>query len=144
VNYFRAMAGLPAVSHEAVKNAKSQQAALMMTANGMLNHVPPPSWICYSADGAEAAGKSNLASLPGPPAVALYMFDPGGGNTAVGHRRWILYPRQVELGTGSTDNANDLWVIGTFGSRPATPEIVAWPPVGFVPYQLVYPRCPSR
>ena len=142
VNYFRAMTGLPAgVSHEAVKDGKSQLAALMMTANGQLSHSPPTSWTCYTAGGAEAAGKSNLAlGAAGASAVTLYMWDPGAGNYALGHRRWVLYPRQVEMGTGSTGNANDLWVIGTFGSRPAAPAIVTWPPSGFVPYQLVYPR----
>ena len=68
------------------------------------------------------------------------MRDPGSNNTALGHRRWVLYPRQVEMGTGSTGNANDLWVIGNFGARPASPEFVAWPTAGYVPYQLVYAR----
>jgi hypothetical protein len=142
VNYFRAMTGLPAsVTHEAVKDGKSQQAALMMTANNQLNHAPPDTWSCYTAAGAEAAGKSNLAlGAAGPYAITLYMSDPGAGNTALGHRRWILYPREVEMGTGSTNNANDLWVIGPFGSRPASPTAVAWPPDGFVPYHVVYPR----
>jgi uncharacterized protein YkwD len=142
VNYFRAMTGLPAgVTHESVKDGKSQAAALMMTANNTLSHTPPTSWTCYTADGAEAAGKSNLAlGAAGARAITLYMADPGAGNTALGHRRWILYPRQVEMGTGSTGNANDLWVIGTFGARPASPPVVAWPPEGFVPYQVMYPR----
>jgi hypothetical protein len=142
VNYYRAMTGLPAgVTHEAAKDGKAQLAALMMTANNSLSHAPPSTWTCYTADGAEAAGKSNLAlGAAGARAVALYMADPGTGNTALGHRRWILYPRQVEMGTGSTGNANDLWVIGAFGSRSATPAVVAWPPAGFVPYQLIYPR----
>ena len=142
VNFFRAMTGLPAtVAHEATKDAKSQAAALMMTANNSLNHFPPPTWTCYSADGAEAAGKANLAlGAAGASAVQLYIRDPGASNTAVGHRRWILYPRQVEMGTGSTSNANALWVIGVFGTRPLTPELVNWPPAGYVPYQLVYPR----
>jgi hypothetical protein len=142
VNYFRAMTGLPAgVTHEAVKDGKGQLAALMMTANSSLSHAPPTSWTCYTAGGAEAAGKSNLAlGVAGAGAITLYMSDPGSGNTALGHRRWILYPPQVEMGTGSTWNANDLWVIGTFGSRPASPAVVAWPPAGFVPYQVIYPR----
>jgi hypothetical protein len=142
VNYYRAMTGLPAaVTHEAVKDDKAQLAALMMTANSSLNHFPPTSWTCYTSGGAEAAGKSNLAlGVAGATAITLYMSDPGSGNTALGHRRWILYPPQVAMGTGSTGNANDLWVIGTFGSRPASPAVVAWPPAGFVPYQLIYPR----
>jgi hypothetical protein len=142
VNYFRAMTRLPAaLPHNPTKDAKSQLAALMMTANGSLSHSPPADWKCYSADGAEAAGKSNLAlGAAGPAAVALYIRDPGSNNTALGHRRWVLYPRQTEMGTGSTGNANDLWVIGNFGTRPATPEFVAWPTAGFVPYPLVYAR----
>src|SRR5690606_33288084 len=92
-------------------------------------------------DGAEAAGQSNLAlGISGAAAVALYIADPGAGNTALGHRRWILYPRQTEMGSGSTDRSNALWVIGAFGSRPPDPEFVAWPPDGFVPFDLVYPR----
>ncbi len=142
VNYFRAMTRLPAaLPHNTAKDAKAQQAALMMSANRALSHSPPTNWKCYSADGAEAAGKSNLAlGAAGPAAIALYVEDPGGNNQALGHRRWVLYPRQVEMGTGSTSNANDLWVIGNFGARPAAPDFVAWPTAGYVPYQLVYPR----
>lgn len=122
VNFFRAMTGLPAtVAHEATKDGKSQAAALMMTANNSLSHFPPLTWTCYTADGAEAAGKANLAlGAAGASSIQLYIRDPGASNTAVGHRRWILYPRQLEMGTGSTSNANALWVIGVFGTRPVT------------------------
>jgi len=61
-----------------------------------------------------------------------------------GHRRWILYPRPNGFGTGSvgetTTSANALYVFTSYVSRPATPEKVAWPPEGYVPYQVVYPR----
>lgn len=142
VNYFRAMTRLPAaLPHNATKDGKAQAASLMMSANSALSHSPPTLWKCYTTAGAEAAGKSNLAlGAGGAYAITLYMRDAGSSNTALGHRRWVLYPRQVEMGTGSTNNANALWVIGNFGSRPAAPEIVAWPPTGHVPYQVVYPR----
>lgn len=142
VNFFRAMTGLPsAVPDNAVKSGKSQQAALMMTANNALSHFPPTSWTCYTAGGAEAAGNANLAlGVTGAAAVAAFIEDAGASNTALGHRRWILYPHQTEMGTGSTNNANALWVIGNFGPRPATPEFVAWPSPGYVPFQVVYPR----
>lgn len=61
INYFRAMAGVPAtvvLSDEF--NAKAQKAALMMSVNRQLSHSPDSAWTCYSAEGAEAAGKSNL------------------------------------------------------------------------------------
>ena len=108
----------------------------MMSANSALEHVPPTTWKCYSAVGAEAAGRSNLAlGAAGPRAIDLYIAD--GGVASLGHRRWVLYPPQTEIGTGDTNNANSLWVLGPFGARAATPNGVAWPPAGFVPYQLV-------
>ena len=122
VNYFRAMVGLPGVTFDATLNAAAQEAALMMNAEHDLSHNPQPPWACYTDAGAEAAGHANLElGAAGPRAIALYMEDSGAGNTLVGHRRWILYPPQVEMGTGSIDGsnlaffsrgANALWVIG--------------------------------
>ena len=151
VNYFRAMAGLPGVvALDDTRSDKCIEAAMMMSAHGGLNHNPPGTWTCYSADGAEAAGKSNLAlGREGPGAVDLYMDDHGSGNEPVGHRRWILYPPQVVMGTGSVpardgkSSANALWVLATFGARPPSPEFVAWPSPGYFPYQLL-PRLSSR
>ena len=147
VNYFRAMTGLPAVvTHEAIKDGKAQKAALLMSANNRLSHTLEGFTACMDAPGVnpdarEAAGKSNLAlGLAGPNAITVYISDYGTNNSPLGHRRWILYPPQVEMGTGSTRNANDLWVIGAFGTRPSSPEFVAWPPAGYVPFRVAYPR----
>jgi uncharacterized protein YkwD len=142
VNVFRAMAGLPAeITRNPTKDAGAQAAALMMTANSSLSHSPPNTWTCYTADGATGAGSSNLAlGVGGAGAVRAYIDDSGSNNGPVGHRRWILYPRQTEMGTGSTSNANALWVIGGFGPRPASPAFVAWPSAGYVPNALVYRR----
>ncbi|MCU0520756.1 MAG: CAP domain-containing protein [Anaerolineae bacterium] len=151
INYFRAMAGVPAdltLSDE--YNAKAQKAALMMSVNRRLSHAPDPSWTCYSAEGAEAAGSSNLyLGVYGPTAISGYIYDPGSGNYAVGHRRWILYPQTRTMGTGDIPPAdgyppsNALWVFDAnlWGPRPETREaFVAWPPPGYVPSQVVYPR----
>lgn len=151
VNYFRAMAGLPGdVVLTNTWNVKAQDAALMMSAQGSLSHSPDTNWSCYTAGGAEAAGKSNLAlGADAAAAIDLYMDDPGsGGNAAVGHRRWVLYPPTKIMGAGnvpSTDGwaANDLWVIGGSGSRPAQPAWVAWPPPNYVPWQIM-PRSSGR
>jgi hypothetical protein len=143
VNYFRAMAGLPGtVVLDATLNAKDQSAALMMSAQGALSHTPPTTFACYSTAGAQAAGSSNLALFAaGPDAITLYMDD--AGNSNAGHRRWILFPPQVTMGTGSAPSmsgkisSNALWVLGPFGSRPSGPDGVAWPPRGFVPFQVM-------
>lgn len=151
VNYYRAMAGLPAdVVLSNAWNLKAQDAALMMSAQGALSHSPGTNWSCYTSGGAEAAGKSNLAlGADAAAAIDLYMDDQGsGGNAAVGHRRWILYPPTKIMGSGNVPStggwaANDLWVIGGSGSRPAQPAWVAWPPPNYVPWQIL-PRSSGR
>jgi hypothetical protein len=151
VNYFRAMVGLPGdIVLSNAWNLKAQDAALMMSAQGQLSHSPGTSWACYTAAGAEAAGKSNLAlGADAARAIDLYMDDPGsGGNAAVGHRRWILYPPTKIMGAGNIPGtggwaANDLWVIGAAGAPPTQPECVAWPPKGYVPYPNL-PRSSAR
>jgi hypothetical protein len=101
-------------------------------------------WLCYSTDGYDGAGHSNIAlGVYGVGAIDGYLDDSGAGNSAAGHRRWILYPPQASLATGDVYRAasqpfpaaNSLYVLGTFGARPATPSGIAWPPAGFVPYQ---------
>ena len=92
VNYYRTMAGLPSVTLDSTRTAGSQSAALMMNAQGALDHNPPPTWACFTADGAFAAGKSNLAlGNAGASAVVAYMDDTGTDN--LGHRRWVIFLR---------------------------------------------------
>jgi hypothetical protein len=151
INYFRAMAGVPSgITFDPTFNLKDQAAALIMSANNSLSHFPPMSWTCYSADGYEAAGKSNIAiGNAGPDAITAYMEDFGGNNAAVGHRRWLIYPQTQLMGTGDVpengpnNSGNAIWVQDGhyFDARPATRDnFVAWPPKGFVPFQLVFPR----
>lgn len=144
INYFRKEVGLNTdITFDATKNSKCQEAALMMDANSDLNHYPPTSWTCYTADGAEAAGNSNLAlGSNSSGAITLYMMDPGSSNTACGHRRWILYSRSKVMGCGSTSGANALWVLGNGGNPLPTsmPEFISWPPEGYVCAPLVFSR----
>ncbi|MBL9127624.1 MAG: CAP domain-containing protein, partial [Verrucomicrobiales bacterium] len=138
INYYRAMAGLPAgVVWDAGYSAKAQKAALIMSAQNGLSHFPPATWACYTAEGSEAAANSNIAlGNSGPGAIDGYMEDHGAGNKPVGHRRWLLYPQTRVMGTGDVPGgggrrpANAVWVFdGKFGtSRPETREAyVAWP-----------------
>jgi uncharacterized protein YkwD len=151
VNFFRAMAGLPGVvTLNELWSGKCQEAALMMAAHGSLSHYPDPTWKCYTTAGAEAAAQSNLYhGRNDASAIDGYMDDWGAPNYFVGHRRWILYPPQQFMGTGSVPSeqgilgANALWVVGGFGSRPPQPVWVSWPPEGFLPYQLL-PKISAR
>lgn len=152
VNWFRAMGGVPAtVTENATYSAKAQEAALMMSVSDRLSHTPSSSeFDCWTANGAEAAGKSNLyLGRTGPHAITGYMYDPGSGNVSVGHRNWILHPTVQQFGTGDTPGSgrlatNALWVVdNTFAPQPVLREpqgFIAWPARGFVPGEVVFPR----
>ncbi len=150
INYFRAMAGVPAqIVFSDAYSGKNQKTALMMSVNDQLSHNPPADWTCYTLEGAEGAQNSNLAlGYYGWDSISLgYIKDPGVNNGAAGHRRWILYPQTQQMGTGDLPNpgvsANALWVFDSniWNPRPVTREAyVAWPPPGYIPYQVVYPR----
>ncbi len=138
VNYFRAMSQVPAVTFDPALSAKAQQAALMMYANRALSHTPPSSWDCYSAEGAEAAGSSNLGlGYPGASVVAGYMDDNGSSNTEAGHRWWLQRPSAQVMGSGTFGTANALWVLPTSDETPvATPAFTSWPTAGYFPAPL--------
>ncbi len=100
INFYRALVALPAdITFDAVKNGKDQKTALMMSANNLLDHLPPTNWTWYTPDGAEGAGNSNLVlGRYGPAAVDAYMVDPGANNHLVGHCRWLMYSRASVMG----------------------------------------------
>ncbi|MGI9552169.1 MAG: CAP domain-containing protein, partial [Aurantibacter sp.] len=142
VHYYRLAVGLNnVITENSDQSAKAQEAALMMKSNGFLDHFPPSNWSCYTDDGSEAAGKSNLALWKNAEAIDLYISEPGDANGPVGHRRWLLYPRLNSIGVGNTDSSNVLWVVGNSGTAPsAAPEFISWPPADYVPHNLVAPR----
>ena len=148
VNYIRDLVGVEPVVFSSTLSAQAQEAALMMARNEELSHAPPSSWACYTGDGAAAAAKSNLyLGRSGASAITGYMDDPGAVNTPVGHRRWIIDPRQTTMGSGSVDAAGGDWrqqshallVIDppSWQSLPAgTPAYLPWPVAGYVPVQI--------
>lgn len=158
VNFYRAMAGVPAVVTEnAVFSAKAQDAALMMSAEGTLTHHPTDDFGCFSVTGQQAAANSNLhLGRTGPEAIDGYIEDPGPKNTDVGHRNTVLHPPTQTMGIGdvaassSGHAANALWVFDERVFNETSPDdqpplreelrFVAWPPRGFVPADLVFPR----
>lgn len=141
LNYFRRMVGLNGnCTLDATKFAMEQDIALMMDANGMSNHFPPTSWLCYTSAGATAAASSNLYyGVHGTNAVTGFIQDPGASNTACGHRRWILYSTQDEFSYGTTDGVMALYVFNS-GSNTQIPAYIAYPPKGYIPQQLVFAR----
>lgn len=138
LKYYRALAGVPTdVSFAEKYNRQARAAALMMEAKGDLSHSPDPNWPCYSDEGKQGAGSSNLClGCVGPSAIDAYVQD--AGVTGVGHRQWALHPRQRVLGNGSSKRAHALYVFGDWRPEEEVAHIkkVAWPPEGFVPYRF--------
>lgn len=155
-NFYRAMTGLPwDVTYDTVMDDSAQDLALMMDSNSRYSpywgadefdnsrtcSASNDYWSCYTQDGCESGIKSNLYWNTGEYSagniVEAFISDQGNAAT-LGHRRWMLYPPLVEVGLGATDDYAALNVLGSWGTRPASPEWVAWPPAGYVPHQIVY------
>lgn len=142
LNILRGFAGVGPVTFSAAKNQRALAAALLMRAQGKLSHDPPSSWRCWSAEGHLGASTSNLfLGSSGAEAMIGYVDD--AGVDSLGHRRWVLDPAAVEMGSGSTGSTNALVVIGAGGdgSRAAalpTDELVAWPPAGWFPSPWIF------
>ena len=140
VNSMRLLVQLSPVKLDTTASGKAQKAALLMDANGKLSHSPSKSDFpkCWTPAAKEAAGSSNLAlGATGSKAIAAYMAEPGDGNTAAGHRRWILNPTTTHIATGSTTNANALTVFGLGTSaNAAKPKWIEWPARGWFPQQV--------
>jgi hypothetical protein len=149
INWFRATAGMPASIYlDPVDNWGSQQMAIIQSANNVLDHDPTNTYDCYNTFAAHYAGGDQALGADGAEATTLFIWDYGAKNNEVGHRRWILYPPEVVMGVGDVPGvgpnaaANLTYVFdpASFGARPPTRKpYVAWPPEGFVPYQVVYP-----
>lgn len=146
INYVRRLAGVPdSCSLEPILNQKCQKAALMMTANSDLNHSPPKTWKCYTTEGSDAAGSSNLSlGHAFHDAILGQIEDNGANNFACGHRRWILNPFCVTFGHGSTNSATSLWVFGSgYNKRKINynkDKPIMWPSADYFPLALI----PSR
>lgn len=149
INWFRAMAGMPAsVYLDPIDNWGSQQMAVIISANDVLNHNPQTNYTCYNTFAAGYAGGDQALGGNGADATTLFIWDYGANNNEVGHRRWLLYPPEIVMGVGDvpgvgTNAAGNLTYVfdpASFGARPATRQpYVAWPPEGFAPYQVIYP-----
>lgn len=149
INYFRRLVGVADnVVFSSTLNQKSQKAAVMQEANNSLSHctgqngAPCNTWNCSNADAIEASQSSNLAwgswNFSNP--IDLYMEDAGASNTAVGHRRWLLYSKATTFGNGMTPNREVLWVFGNGGNPSVYNQFIAYPPANYIPAPLVYAR----
>lgn len=149
LNAIRALHRLPPVGYAEPDEEQATQAALLMAANGKLDHFPTSAWTCYSEAGRKGAGSSNLYGGLIAPNLAFYSEDAYLAGwmietsnivaNNVGHRRWMLdpflgkiaYGRVAQLlSDGRRTDASALKVFDFAGGVPspgALPSFVAYP-----------------
>ncbi|MBL8603703.1 MAG: CAP domain-containing protein [Myxococcales bacterium] len=140
-NTFRWLAGLNPVVETPSDVTPTQACALMMERNGALSHTPPTSWTCYSPEGAQGAGSSNIVGGRGfaiSPwySVQSWIDDSRDITMTLGHRRWMLYPPLSAATYGQTSGFACLWVLRRAGATRNRPW-VAWPNAGPVPLEAM-------
>lgn len=151
VNWFRAMAGVPAdVGLDDLLSADAQQAALVLSANRSLAAPAQPSSRCHTPTGEQAARHASLTlGAAGPEAVLSQFMALGDTATGVKYRSSILFPWAHSMGAGAIPAATEQLASGVLavedtlnaGAQPPIRDgFVAWPPPGFVPYSTVFPR----
>ncbi len=102
-------------------------------------------------------GSSTPGRANGPRGVEGQMRDNGANNTLVGHRRAITSPTLTQVGSGSAawldtsggtyngwyQTTNALyWIDSNWPTATRDPDTtyVAWPPAGWSPDEVIYPR----
>jgi hypothetical protein len=150
-NYARWLTGLPEVDYDDGLNPRTQACATIMANQRALSHDPPRHWACWTQEGADAAGESNIhlnsRSETIVDSVIGYLRDGGDNNRAdVGHRRWLQSPTLGRVGFGyhhsqSTNASASCYnVISSAAARRSGPPFVAYPNPGVFPLELVTSR----
>lgn len=135
LNLYRWLVGLAPASTDWGNQELAQYAAVMFDAQGNISHEPPPSWSCWSAEGAEAAGNSNIALGYRSPASTVDGYVGDEGVPSLGHRRWCLSPDLDDVGFGHYGRGGAMWAFGST-RRARVLDFVAYPPPGPVPASI--------
>ena len=148
LNAIRTLHGLAPVRYEDSEQDAVMQTALLMAANGRIDHAPPQQWRCWNATAAKTAGASLLSGGVRAPNIAfhtpeqdmiVWLTDTEARSVAgIGHRRWLLDPflKRIAYGrvSGAVDARNQSVASVLKIMRPdglaqagAAPELIAYP-----------------
>jgi hypothetical protein len=146
LNAIRELHELAPVTLNPLTEQESNQAALMVAANGKLDHNPPASWRCFSTTGAKAMAKSLLSGgvtapniafhTPAQDIIAWLTDHTAVSSDSIGHRRWLLDPfiGQISYGrvSGKTVGRNvsvgSALAFNNTKLKPVTgPALIAYP-----------------
>lgn len=146
LNGIRARHGLAPVVLDRQSVADAAEAALMLAANGKLEHAPPPSWRCYSTAGAKIMASSLISGgvtapniafhTPAQDLIAWLIDSKSTAVDSIGHRRWLLdpflgtvsYGRVAgRIGRRAVSGASVLHFTGAANASAVGPELIAYP-----------------
>lgn len=159
VNYYRAMAGVPAsvamntastvvtasdpysAASSVSKIEASRKSALMISKNNILTHNPATTSSCFTAAAGNGSYFGNITlGTYGSGAMDAYMLE-DASNRDAGHRRWILYTQATDFATGdvppvgASRPSNTLYVRqNTAELATVTPRFIPWPNAGYCPW----------
>ena len=148
-NLYRWLMGLSPVVEDPARRDAVESCSLMQSLAGSLEHQPPQSWACWEAEGAAAAGRSNLSLGPPSPSKAVdgLMIDAGENNAqTLGHRRWISRPSLSAVAFGFSASGSPATCMhldaqsGTKSTSSAAEALVMWPAPGLIPFEMVHPN----
>jgi uncharacterized protein YkwD len=111
VNEVRALHRLPAVTYDFQADIQTSKSALISAANAKLTHTPTTNDKCYTTEGKDGSGSSNLyisyssapRTLASDTAITAFLID--DGVASLGHRRWLLHPFLSRTSFGRVDGA---------------------------------------
>jgi uncharacterized protein YkwD len=148
LNAIRHLHGLAPVRYDDSEQDEVMQTALLMAANGRIDHAPPRHWRCWTSTAAKTAGASLLSGGVRAPNIAfhtpeqdmiVWLTDTEARSVAgIGHRRWLLDPflKRIAYGrvSGAVDGRNQSVASVLKIMRPdglakasAAPELIAYP-----------------
>ncbi|MEX0596022.1 MAG: CAP domain-containing protein, partial [Candidatus Paceibacterota bacterium] len=142
INYFRRNAGLTEeIILSKQNNLYCEIAAMMCEANKTMSHEPNDGWRCFIPAGSDVLKEALLIKESNPSiAVTAAM---GHTHYTVGHRRWLLYPKSLYLGMGSSKNYSVIKVIDNsreLDSNKYKNQFIAWPPENIAPKMLCFKK----
>jgi len=112
-----------------------QECAVLQSANADISHDPPMSWLCWTAQGAAAAGSSYIAWGFGSAASTVdgYIRET---QSRLSHRRGLLVAGRANIYFGHFQSGGCVRYGGTGPGLDTDPDFILYPNAGFAPLEL--------
>lgn len=140
VNFYRYLTGVDPVDRTYDETSLNyvRYSSLCLEKNHKLTHLITPEMECYSMDASMGAQWSNIGG-GGCSTYQITNFMSDHNVADLGHRRQILNPQLNKCATASTNERASLLVYDySMKEVKNPPKVIAYPPPGPVPFELVF------